>query len=245
MQNYARLFMSATFSALKVVNDLQLLIIFTKSSEGLSSMLHWTLNASTPPFEETLLHLFSCFYFIDSRLALFEELYKVDRELTILQCNLLATLLVKSRFHKQQTAATLKNAAITGSTYEGALVARMFKSVNGNAAREFEADIEFLVAELPISCKNIVEDIPDKTGFAKVRMTRGLLQKVLAQSGWNVSARLVQVICSGFSENGILSYIFLKKYFGRKFQRNLIADTCCMRWSLYFRPRQGKMQSYY
>ena len=174
-------------------------------------MLHWTLNASPPPFEETLRHLFSCFYFIDSRLALFEELYKVDRDLTILQCNLLATLLVKSRFHKQQTAATLKNAAITGSTYEGALVARMFRSVNGNAAREFEADIEFLVAELPISCKNIVEDIPDKTGFAKVRMTRGLLQKVLAQSGWNVNARLVQVICSGFSENGYLKPYFLKK----------------------------------
>ena len=181
-------------------------------------MFDLTLNA---PFEETLLYLFSYFCFTDSRFVLFEELCKVDKKLASLECNLLATLLVKSRFHKKQRVTTLKNVAITGSTYEGALVARMFRSFSGSAARELEVDIEFLVAELPISSKNVVEEIPGKTGFAKVRMASDLLKKYLAESGWDVNKRFIEDICSGFSENGYLNPYFLKEIIREEISRKL------------------------
>ena len=184
-------------------------------------MFDLILNRHLPPFEENLLHLFSCFYFTDSRFVLFEELCKIDKKLTSLECNLLATLLVKSRFHKRQRVATLKNVAITGSTYEGALVARMFRSFSESAARELEVDFEFLVAELPISSKNLVEEIPSKTGFAKVCMTRGLLRQYLAESGWDVNRRFVKDICSGFSENGYLKPYLMKEIIREEISRKL------------------------
>ena len=184
-------------------------------------MCDLVLNAPLPPFEENLLHLFSCFCFTDSRFALFEELCKVDKKLTSLVCNLLATLLVKSRFHKRQRVATLKNVAITGSTYEGALVARMFRAFGENAVTELEVDFEFLAAELPISNKNIVEEISGKTGFAKVRMTRGLLKKYLAESGWDVNRKFFKDICTGFSENGYLKPYFIKEIIRKEVSRKL------------------------
>ena len=99
---------------------------------------------------------------------------------------LLPALRKNSKFQKLQNNGELDNVSIAGSTYEGAIVARIFRPSNGSVSREIETDIEFTLLNIPESQKNIVEDIPDKKGFARIRITDSLLWKFSVTSNWDV-----------------------------------------------------------
>ena len=117
---------------------------------------------------------------------MFEELYEIDRELTTTLQSLIAKALVHTKFHQVHKKMALRNVAIAGSTYEGAMISQFFKSFNGSIARELEADIEITLLKIPASCKDIVEDIPDKEGFVRIRVTDDFLWTFSKESGWNV-----------------------------------------------------------
>ena len=117
---------------------------------------------------------------------LFEELYEIDRELTTTLQLLIAKWIVHTKFHKIHKKVALHNVAIAGSTYEGAMISQFFKSFNGSIARELEVDIEITLPKIPASCKDIVEDIPDKEGFVRIRVTDEFLWTFYKESGWNV-----------------------------------------------------------
>ena len=95
-------------------------------------------------------------------------------------------MLVHTKFHQVHKKMALRNVAIAGSTYEGAMISQFFKSFNGSTARELEADIEITLLKIPASCKDIVEDIPDKEGFVRIRVTDDFLWTFSKESGWNV-----------------------------------------------------------
>ena len=129
------------------------------------------------------------FYFIDSPLALFEELHEIDKNWISLLSKLLPALRENSKFQKLQNDGELDNVSIAGSTYEGAMVARVFTPSNGSISREIETDVEFTLLSIPESYKGIVEDIPQKKGFARVCITDDLLWKFSIASNWDVYKR--------------------------------------------------------
>ena len=126
------------------------------------------------------------FLFTDSRLALFEELHEIDRKGIHLVSKVLAALRENSKFQNLQNDGGLDNVAIAGSTYEGAMMARIFRPADGSVSREIETDVEFVLLSIPASHKNIVENIPDKKGFARIRITDKLLWKFSVTSNWDV-----------------------------------------------------------
>ena len=90
---------------------------------------------------------------------------------------LLPALRENSKFQKLQNDGELDNVSIAGSTCEGAIVSRIFRQSYGSVSREIETDVEFTLLSIPESHRNIVEDIPDKKGFARVCITDNLLWK--------------------------------------------------------------------
>ena len=126
------------------------------------------------------------FYFTDSQLLLFEKLHEIDRTATSLAPNLLAALQESSKFQNIRNDEGLDNIAIAGSTYEGGMLARIFNPVKGCVSREIETDLEFTLLDIPASHKDIVEDIPDKKGFVRIRIKDDLLWKFSIKSNWDV-----------------------------------------------------------
>ena len=126
------------------------------------------------------------FYFIDSQLLLFEKLHEIDRKVTSLAPNLLAALQESSKFQNIRNDEGLENIAIAGSTCEGGMVARIFNPMKGCVSREIETDLEFTLLNIPASHKYIVEDIPGKKGFARIRIKDDLLWKFSIKCNWDV-----------------------------------------------------------
>ena len=106
----------------------------------------------------------------------------------------------------------LRNVAIAGSIYEGAIISRLFKSFDGSIAREFEGDIELTLLEIPASCKDFVEDIPDKEGFARIHATDDLLWTFYSESDWNVDREDFEKGRRYFFKNGYFDPYAMKKY---------------------------------
>ena len=65
-------------------------------------------------------------------------------------------------------------------------MARIFRPSNGSVSREIEIDLEFTLLSIPVSHKTIVEDTPDKKGFARIRITENLLWEYSVTSNWDV-----------------------------------------------------------
>ena len=111
----------------------------------------------------------------------------------------------------------LRNVAIAGSTYEGAMISRFFKSFDENIAREIESDIELTLLEIPASCKDFVEDIPDKEGFAMFRATDDLMWTFYSESNWNVDSEDFEKGRRHFFKNGYFDPYTMKKYLEKAF----------------------------
>ena len=151
-------------------------------------------------------------FFSDYQLLLFEKLHEIDRTATSLARNLLAALQESSKFQNIRNDEGLDNIAIAGSTYEGGMLARIFNPKKGCVSREVETDLEFTLLHIPASHKDIVEDIPDKKGFARIRIKDHLLWKFSIQSNWDVYKKPFEecrhVICqTGYFKPNVMKEI--------------------------------------
>ena len=72
----------------------------------------------------------------------------------------------------------LHNIGVAGSTFEGALLARMFKEDKNKVKNKVELDLEFTVVEIPSTHKHIVENVTNKKGFVKISIKESLLPYV-------------------------------------------------------------------
>ena len=96
---------------------------------------------------------------------LFEQLYELDKEWTVLSPSLLSALLKTSKFGINQKNGALHDAIITGNNSEGGVMSRLSKPNDGYISRDIEIDTELILLDIPVSHKNLVEDISDKKGF--------------------------------------------------------------------------------
>ena len=154
-------------------------------------------------------------HFIGSELLQFEELHKIDTELTVLASNILEAVREKSRLGKNQNEGSLQNADIAGSASEGGMVARIFRPVNENLAREVEADIQFTLFEIPPSHKNIVEDIPGRKGFVKLCVEDDVMWSFSTKGTWKIKREKFEIYREKICMDGYLNPYFLKKELAR------------------------------
>ena len=125
--------------------------------------------------------------------------------------------LAHSKFHQMHKEMALRNIAIAGSTYEGAIISRLFKSFDGSIARELESDIEITLLEIPAQCKDFVEDIPDKGGFARIRVTDDLLWTFYSENDWDVISKDFEKIRNYLFRNSYFDPYTMKKYLKKIF----------------------------
>ena len=156
--------------------------------------------------------------FIGSELFQFEELHKIDTELAVLATNILEAVREKSRLGKNQNEGSLQNADIAGSVSEGGMVARIFRPVNENLAREVEADIQFTLFEIPPSHKNIVKDIPGRKGFVKLCAEDDVLWSFSTKTTWKIKRKKFETYHEKIIMDGYLNPYFLKKELARHLQ---------------------------
>ena len=156
--------------------------------------------------------------FIGSELFQFEELHKIDTELAVLATNILEVVRQKSRLGKKQNEGSLQNADIAGSVSEGGMVARIFRPVNENLAREVEADIQFTLFEIPPSHKNIVEDIPGRKGFVKLCAEEDVLWSFSTKTTWKIKREKFETYHEKIIMDGYLNPYFLKKELAKRLQ---------------------------
>ena len=105
------------------------------------------------------------------------------------------------RFFHVQKQWAFCNTAIAGSIYEGGCVARVFRPINGTVNREIEIDVESTLLEIPECQKHFVQDIPDKKGFAKLRLTKDEFTSLVVQSDWKRDTRQLQKFVSKCFDN--------------------------------------------
>ena len=165
--------------------------------------------------------------FTGLKLFQFEELHEIDTELTVLTSNVLEAVREKSRLGKNQNEGSLQNADIAGSVSEGGMVARIFRPVNGNLAREVEADIQFTLFEIPPSHKNIVEDIPGKKGFVKLCVEDDLMWSFTTNESWKVKRQKFGIYHEKTFKNDYLNPYFLKKELARLLKID-VKNRCLM-----------------
>ena len=156
------------------------------------------------------------FSFTESRLVLFEQLYELDREWTVLSHSLLSALLKTSKFGINQKNGALHDTIITGSNSEGGAMSRLFKPTDGHISRDIEIDTELMLLDIPVSHKNLVEDISDKKGFVKVRFTDNILRNLLVKGNWKVEKEDYIKYLSFLFEDGYVRPYFLKEALRRK-----------------------------
>ena len=165
--------------------------------------------------------------FTGLKLFQFEELHEIDTELTVLTSNVLEAVREKLRLGKNQNEEFLQNADIAGSVSEGGMVARIFRPVNGNLAREVEADIQFTLFEIPPSHKNIVEDIPGRKGFVKLCVEDDLMWSFTTNESWKVKRQKFGIYHEKICENDYLNPYFLKKELARLLKID-VKNRCLM-----------------
>ena len=123
----------------------------------------------------------------------------------------------------RQKQFALHNTAFAGSLYEGGCVARVFRPVHGTVNRELEADVELEILEIPEYQKNIVQDIPDKKGFVKIRARKDVIKCLLVQSNWKTETRHLQEVVSKFCDNGYFKPYALKDKIKKALKKNDIS----------------------
>ncbi|XP_065671179.1 uncharacterized protein LOC124815902 isoform X2 [Hydra vulgaris] len=139
----------------------------------------------------------------------YKLLTRVDEHLRKIGSSLLNKILSRG-FYKWHPNV-IKNIALSGSWFEGGVVARFFKKnseFDDELNRELEIDIEFTAIKINCDLKHYVKDIPDKHGFVKVRADLDML--VASNIGWDVSIQKVQEYLPKICTNGYLQPFKMK-----------------------------------
>ena len=163
------------------------------------------------------------FPFTESRLVLFEQLFEMDKEWTVLSHSLCSAVLKVSKLGIYQKNGVFHDAIITGSNSEGGAMSRLFKPTDGNISRDIEIDTELMLLDIFVSHKNLVEDISDKEGFVKVRFTDDILHNLIVKGNWKVKKEDYIKYVPFLFEDGYIRPYFLKE----KIRRALIWDDRC------------------
>ena len=101
--------------------------------------------------------------FVEKRMAEFQELYQVDKNLQDITAKLI------NHVWDSRTTQSDHPLIMGGSTVEGAMVARYFQAKNGKAVnKEVEVDNNILVAKIPRDCRHLLEEIPEKLGKLRI-----------------------------------------------------------------------------
>ncbi|XP_047140716.1 uncharacterized protein LOC124815902 isoform X1 [Hydra vulgaris] len=140
----------------------------------------------------------------------FKLLTRTDERLRTIGSSLLNKILSRG-FYKWHPNV-IKNIALSGSCFEGAVVARFFKKnsdFDDELNRELEIDIEFTTIKINSDLKHYVEDISDKYGFVKVRADLDML--MASNIGWDVSIQKLQEYLPKICTNGYLQPFRIKK----------------------------------
>ena len=193
--------------------------LFYRLPPGICSCVFYVVINNTLQFQITILIAhYTTFFLVDSRFLLFEELYEVDKAITDLARNFLQATRDKVRFGIVQKQGVLHNTAIAGSICEGGCVARVFRPVNGTVHREIEADVEVTLLEIPECQKNIVQDIPDKKGFAKILARTDVLESLILDSDWKTESQETQKSISKFCDSNYFKPYALKDEIRKHFK---------------------------
>ena len=169
------------------------------------------------------------FPFTESRLLLFEQLFEMDKEWTVLSYSLCSAILKASKLGIYQGNGSFYDAFITGSNSEGGAIARLFKPTDGHISRDTEIDTELVLLDIPVSHKNLVEDISDKEGFVKVRFTDDILYDLILKGNWKVKKEDYTKYVPFLFEDGYVRPDFLKEKIRRALiwsdrSRNMLED---------------------
>ena len=103
----------------------------------------------------------------------------------------------------------LHNIGVAGSTFEGALLARMFKEDKNKVKNKVELDLEFTVIEIPSIHKHIVENVTNKKGFVKISIKESLLPYVNGKN-WVIDGKDFHDYFDEITKNGYLMPYYFK-----------------------------------
>ena len=146
----------------------------------------------------------------------------MDKEWTVSSHSMCSALLKTSKFGISQKKGSFHDAIITGSNSEGGAMSRLFKPTDGHISRDMEIDTELMLLDIPVSHKNLVEDISDKEGFVKVRFTDDILHNLILKGNWEVKKEDYIKYIPFLFEDGYVRPYFLKE----KMRSALIWDDC-------------------
>ena len=135
----------------------------------------------------------------------------MDKEWTVSSHSICSALLKTSKFGISQKKGSFHDAIITGSNSEGGAMSRLFKPTDGHISRDMEIDTELMLLDIPVSHKNLVEDISDKEGFVKVRFTDGILHNLILKGNWKVKKEDYIKYIPFLFEDGYVRPYFLKE----------------------------------
>ena len=135
----------------------------------------------------------------------------MDKEWTVFSHSMCSALLKTSKFGISQKKGSFHDAIITGSNSEGGAMSRLFKPTDGHISRDMEIDTELMLLDIPVSHKNLVEDISDKEGFVKVRFTDDILHNLILKGNWEVKKEDYIKYIPFLFEDGYVRPYFLKE----------------------------------
>ena len=159
------------------------------------------------------------FFHLDGQLPSFQKLLDTDQKCLLSFKKLLSAIVQHGGIGKTRKEA-LHNIGVAGSTFEGALLARMFKEVKNKVNKEVELDLEFTVIEIPSTHKYIVEDVANKKGFVKMSIKKNLLPYINGIN-WQVDGKDFHDYFDEITKNGyLMPYYFKQKVLEKVEYRN-------------------------
>ena len=159
------------------------------------------------------------FFHLDGQLPSFQKLLNTDQKCSLSFKKLLSAIVQHGGIGKTRKEA-LHNIGVAGSTFEGALLARMFKEDRNKVNKEVELDLEFTVIEIPSTHKYIVEDVTNKKGFVKMPIKKNLLPYINGIN-WVVDEKDFHDYFDEITKNGyLMPYYFKQKVLEKVEYRN-------------------------
>ena len=158
-------------------------------------------------------------FHLDGQLPSFQKLLDIDQKCSSSLKKLLSAIVQHGGIGKTRKEA-LHNIGVAGSTFEGALLARMFKEDKNKVNKEVELDLEFTVIEIPSTHKHIVEDVTNKKGFVKMSIDKSLLTYINGIN-WVIDEKDFHDHFNEITKNGyLMPYYFKQKVLEKVEYRN-------------------------
>lgn len=132
----------------------------------------------------------------------FEQLLEVDKELSSFSERLIDIIHEHGLDDMQKNF--LRNLVVVGSAHEGSITSRVFQPSpdKDKLNKELDVDLEYNAIALPATDKELVEDVPGKAGFVKIRSHKNVIR--LANLGWEIEPKDLKSFLTKISKNGYI-----------------------------------------